>query len=148
MSTYTENYNLIKPDETDYYDVQNFNENMDVIDTQMMETTQEIENISEKIGIPTTEGNTVFSLLENSNGLSIKSIQRVFYGIAQSTTSGSVSIKTVDPEKCIVIFERLTNSSSGLIAVDYTLTTESIDITHGTTGTGTFRFGFWIIEFN
>jgi len=35
MSTFTENYNLIKPDESDYYDVQDFNKNFDTIDTSL-----------------------------------------------------------------------------------------------------------------
>ena len=29
MSTFTENYDFIKPDNEDYYDIQDFNENMD-----------------------------------------------------------------------------------------------------------------------
>lgn len=32
MSTFTENYDFIKPDNEDYYDIQDFNENMDAID--------------------------------------------------------------------------------------------------------------------
>ena len=34
MSTFTENYDFIKPDNEDYYDIQDFNENMDAIDAQ------------------------------------------------------------------------------------------------------------------
>lgn len=33
--TNTTNYNLKKPDTTDFYDVQDFNDNMDIIDGQM-----------------------------------------------------------------------------------------------------------------
>ena len=35
MSTFTENYDFIKPDNEDYYDIQDFNENMDAIDAQL-----------------------------------------------------------------------------------------------------------------
>ena len=35
MSTFTENYNLIKPDEADYYDITDFNENMDTLDAAL-----------------------------------------------------------------------------------------------------------------
>jgi hypothetical protein len=35
VSTKTTNYGLIKPDETDTYEVQNFNDNMDTIDAQL-----------------------------------------------------------------------------------------------------------------
>ena len=45
MATYTENYNLVKPDDTDYYSVSDFNENMDIIDAQLAAN----EVIEEKI---------------------------------------------------------------------------------------------------
>ena len=35
MATFTEHYDLIKPGTDDYYDVADFNENMDAIDTQL-----------------------------------------------------------------------------------------------------------------
>ena len=37
MATFTENYSLIKPDQADYYDVADWNENMDTIDAQLAE---------------------------------------------------------------------------------------------------------------
>lgn len=35
MATYTSNYNLVKPDQTDYIDISALNGNMDTIDQQM-----------------------------------------------------------------------------------------------------------------
>lgn len=68
MSTYTENYDLIKPDEEDFYDVQNFNENMDSIDMQMALTEEEIAGVSEKIGTSEDEiTNTVFGKLKTTS---------------------------------------------------------------------------------
>ena len=59
MSTFTENYDLIKPGSEDYYDVQDFNENMDTIDAQLAEAEAKIQTIhaeldaiSERIGTP------------------------------------------------------------------------------------------------
>lgn len=40
MSTFTENYDFIKPDNEDYYDIQDFNENMDAIDAQLAQAEQ------------------------------------------------------------------------------------------------------------
>lgn len=39
MATYTDNYNLKKPDGTDYVDIQDINNNMDAIDTALKENT-------------------------------------------------------------------------------------------------------------
>lgn len=76
MATFTEHYNLIKPSEEDYYDVQDFNENMDAIDTQMMETAQEtaqtaaeVAGIGEKIGTyGDTQPETIFGQLHGISG--------------------------------------------------------------------------------
>ena len=157
MSTYTENYNLIKPGDEDFYDVQEYNENMDTIDSTMAviengieEIGNDVEDVSKKIGTPKTSGATVFSMLENGGGLQIKSIQRVVHEAVKEATSATVSIKTVNPQKCIVIFERLANSSTSFLALNYTLTANAINITHGyfNTSSTVHRFGFWVIEFN
>ena len=42
MSTYTENYSLIKPDAEDFYNIDDFNENMDVIDETMTKQAEAI----------------------------------------------------------------------------------------------------------
>ncbi|MBR4016139.1 MAG: hypothetical protein IKI88_08100 [Anaerotignum sp.] len=62
MATFTEHYNLMKPGEEDYYDVLDFNENMDTIDGMMAQMETAAEGISEKIGTP-VGSETVFSLL-------------------------------------------------------------------------------------
>lgn len=74
MSTFTETYNLIKPGKEDYYDVQDFNENFDTIDAQMMQTEREIsglgvklDSLDGKIGTD-TENQTIFELLRRDKG--------------------------------------------------------------------------------
>ena len=42
MATFTEHYDLIKPGTDDYYDVADFNENMDAIDTQLYQAEQDM----------------------------------------------------------------------------------------------------------
>ncbi len=77
MAEFTENYNLIKPSEEDYYDVQDFNENMDTIDAQMAETEAEIEGLGQKLdGIDAKigeneENQTIFDLLKKTGGVKL-----------------------------------------------------------------------------
>ena len=67
MATFTEHYDLIKPGTDDYYDVADFNENMDAIDTQLYQAEQDMAGVSEKIGNPVEEGeDTLFGLLHHS----------------------------------------------------------------------------------
>ena len=150
MSTFTENYDLIKPGEEDYFDVQDFNENFDAIDGQMALTEQEIAGVNEKIGSPTESGQTIFSLLNNMEFPSlIKSIQRVFYH--NKNTGKELSINIVDPAHCIVLMERVyDNYDAGRPYVDYTLSSDLLTISHGTSSysTNVICCGFWIIEFH
>lgn len=50
MSTFTETYGLLKPDDEDYYDVSDFNENMDAIDAQMTSMDGEINELNDAVG--------------------------------------------------------------------------------------------------
>ena len=71
MATFTEHYDLIKPSTDDYYDVADFNENMDVIDTQMAQTEANVTDIGGKIGEPGDSGDdTLFGLLHPSKNQS------------------------------------------------------------------------------
>ncbi|MCI7658135.1 hypothetical protein [Anaerotignum sp.] len=68
MATFTEHYDLIKPGTDDYYDVADFNENMDAIDTQLYQAERDMAGVSEKIGNPGDEGeDTLFGLLHPSH---------------------------------------------------------------------------------
>ena len=151
MATYTENYNLAMPEESDHYNVEAFNENFETIDALLAENERVSTEINEKIGTP-ENGETIFSLLKNSDISLIKSIQKVKYTIAKDTSSGSISITEVNPAKCIVIFERLYDYiATGCTKLDYTLTETSINVSHNSHDYSTIRdnlFGFWIIEFN
>lgn len=151
MATYTENYNLTMPAEDDYYNVEDYNENFETIDSIMATNKAEMETISEKIGTPFEDGQTLFSLLQNdsSEGLTaIKSIQRVTFTASSGNTDGTCNINEVDTTKCIVLFERLSDSTnSGCNGVQYTLKNTSIVINGNTISSGKCIFGFWIIEF-
>ena len=139
MSTFTENYDLIKPDNEDYYDIQDFNENMDAIDAQLAQAEQKVAAIqasiataeetlaaiNKKLGTP-PDGQSISSLLQNG---------------------GSVTIQTVNLEKTFVITERLNNNFDSLINFSYTLSSNAITVKHTGCDVDTVKIGFWVVEF-
>ena len=132
MAKYTENFNLIKPEDDEYYDVADFNENMD------------------KIGEPEDSIlSTVFGKLNgfispDGKGVRIvKSIQRID-GVG---TNSELSIQPVDPARCIVLSERLYNYSNYLSSYSYTLEANVLKVNISTGGSQNCTVGFWIIEF-
>lgn len=153
MATYTENYNLTKPEAADFYSVEDMNDNMDSIDSLLAEGESTMERIDGKIG--TAEGDeTVLGMLQEmksgmGTGGLIKSLQRVTHTVPASSNSSSVSISTVDPSKCLVIMERLEDdTNSGCDKLLYTLEASKISMTHYSRSSTNIRLGFWIIEFN
>lgn len=61
MADYTENYNLKKPDRTDFYSVQDFNDNADIIDAALDDKlNKDFSNISSGAGgaVPIANGGT------------------------------------------------------------------------------------------
>lgn len=147
MSTFTENYDFIKPSVDDPYDIQDFNENMDAIDAQMAEQETAAEQINEKIGNPTDMGNTtVFGLLKNGGSV-VKSIQRVFYTPAQGQLTAEIDIDSVNPAKCLVLLERLKDTTGKLHYITYTLQETKLSIQNDYQNEGLLKYGFWIIEF-
>lgn len=155
MATFTENYNLIKPSEEDYYDVQDFNENMDTIDGQIAETAQqtaqtaaEVAGIREKIGsYGDTQPETIFGQFQNlsSKVSTVKSIQRFVLSPPQGTGATIFPIQRVDPSRCIVLIQRLKERS---LQVVYTLSAEQLEVEHSTYTTSVQNAGeILIIEF-
>jgi len=146
LTTFTETYNLIKPDEADYYDIADFNENMDGIDTAMAETAAEVAGVSEKIGTAADTGaETLFGKLNQmgsgtKTGLTaIKSIQHI-----PADDDGTYNIETVVPENCLVLFNRLRDSSNtGCGRVEWTLTATTLKVSYASMTGGEF----WVIEF-
>lgn len=139
MSTFTENYDFIKPDNEDYYDIQDFNENMDAIDAQLAKAEQKaaaiqasiataeesLAAINKKLGTP-PDGQSISSLLQNGGSV-IRSIQYVVYAAPKTPSyGGTLTIQEVAPEKTFVITERLNNISDSLINFSYTLSSNAI----------------------
>ena len=149
MATYTENYNLIMPEESDCYNVEPFNENFESIDTLMAENEAISNEINEKIGSPNDSGaDTLFGRLGTGSSV-IKSIQRKTYTVPASTSHNTISINEIDATKSFVIFERLYGSDDYTAEFTYSLTNTAISVSHGNYGNaGRIIVGFWIIEFN
>lgn len=160
MSTFTENYDFIKPDNEDYYDIQDFNENMDAIDAQLAQAEQKVAAIqasiataeetlaaiNKKLGTP-PDGQSISSLLQNGGSV-IRSIQYVVYTAPKSPSyGGSVTIQTVNLEKTFVITERLNNNFDSLINFSYTLSSNAITVKHTGCDVDTVKVGFWVVEF-
>ena len=160
MSTFTENYDFIKPDNEDYYDIQDFNENMDAIDAQLAQAEQKVAAIqasiataeeslaaiNKKLGTP-PDGQSISSLLQNGGSV-IRSIQYVVYTAPKSPSyGGTVTIQTVNLEKTFVITERLNNNFDSLINFSYTLSSNAITVKHTGCDVDTVKIGFWVVEF-
>lgn len=150
MATFTENYNLIKPGEADYYDIRDWNENMDAIDETMAATAGEINTMDEKMGSP-ADGAGADTLFGRIAGLAegssvIKKIQRVTCNL-KKTESTTIAIEPVDPTKCFVISERLADENdTAAKSYGYSLGAEAITAT-AENPTWDLIIGFWIIEF-
>lgn len=160
MSTFTENYDFIKPDNEDYYDIQDFNENMDAIDAQLAQAEQKVAAIqasiataeetlaaiNKKLGTP-PDGQSISSLLQNGGSV-IRSIQYVVYTAPKSPSyGGTVTIQTVNLEKTFVITERLNNNFDSLINFSYMLSSNAITVKHTGCDVDTVKIGFWVVEF-
>ncbi|WP_458407107.1 hypothetical protein [Anaerotignum sp.] len=147
MATYTENYGLTLPEAVDAYNIADYNENFESIDTLLAENEFNVSEVNKKLGTP-DEGETIFSLLK-SGGSIIKSIQYVTYSNTDGVTKKTLSINPVNLSKTIVIFERLKDTvDTGATACWYTLSETSIAVEHPDYYTDVIRYGFWVIEFN
>ena len=148
MSTYTENYSLIKPDAEDFYNIDDFNENMDVIDETMTKQAEAMDEVSEKIGNPDDSGNqTIFGKLNSSGGGCIKSIQRVEMVIKANGGSNTTNINTVDPAKCLVFLDRLGDETGTSAEISYTLNSNSLTVTTRSGYSINIKLLFQIAEF-
>lgn len=160
MSTFTENYDFIKPDNEDYYDIQDFNENMDAIDAQLAQAEQKaaaiqasiataeesLAAINKKLGTP-PDGQSISSLLQNGGSV-IRSIQYVVYAAPKTPSyGGTLTIQEVTPEKTFVITERLNNNFDSLLNFSYTLSSNAITVKHTGCDVDTVKIGFWVVEF-
>ncbi len=154
MAEFTENYELIKPSSDDYYDVADFNENMDAIDGALAETNavaaaaaSTAEEVNEKIGTG-NEGETIFSLLKAGGNGIVKNVQRFTIEVNQTDghTVATQALTPVDVNKTIVLSNVISGSPDS-ISTTHTLTEDSFTLTRISGYNGTIRKDIQIVEF-
>ena len=161
MANYTKNYNLILPEQEDYYDVEQFNSNADTIDAQMAETEQKITGLNSKLdellekisaldnklGTAADTGSSTLYGLLNSRKEVFKSWNRYTYTNTGGQPSYKIAIKTVDPTRCIVLVERLLNTDSAIRPYQYVLNADHIYVSHANwTSSGVLGLAFTVVE--
>lgn len=166
MAETTEYLGLTRPTEADFFSVSHFSENMDTLDanaeataaataalqqeigTGLADVEAKVDTINGKIGASGDTGtSTLFGKL-NSGGSLIKSIQHVIQSFSYSNKEQTTTIQTVNTAKCIVLLERLYDSSTRMCEVTYTLTATELNTTADCGGsTDRLKMGFWIVEF-
>ncbi len=155
MANYTEHYNLAMPTAEDFYDVALLNENFDTIDGLLAETAAETQSVSEKIGSAADDAqtDTVFGRLnqiaQGSTAAAftgIKSFQTAILSFSTSKGSASATINEVDPAKCIVLMDRIYDSSSMEANISYTLEATEVSASSSSSVNGSIKLQFQIIE--
>jgi len=71
LANYTTNYNLKKPASTDTYNIDDFNNNADIVDTKLWALDAELSNIKTELGVIPIDGGTFFEVYtewENDGG--------------------------------------------------------------------------------
>lgn len=137
MSTFTEHYNLIMPSTEDYYDVQDFNENTEALDTLLFEQENAIANVgekvdgvSDKIGNPGDEGeDTLFGVLEKRGGDKIYAASHQQKFSLPTTTI----VNSAEMKGGIIKLTRFVAKHSGTISI-------SLATTSSTQGSGNVVF--------
>ena len=155
MSTFTENYNLIKPGEEDYYDIQDMNENMDKLDGLLAENERAMQQVDAKLGQPTDGAEeTIFghlNRLEAAAGTAtqaVKSIQRITFSVPNNSTSTVLPLEHgVNLERTFVIFEPPYGYPE--VSLSYELGSETLTVYYPRYSYAPgYLLGFWIIECN
>ena len=136
MATYTENYNLILPEEDDFYNVEDFNENFRSMDTALSTVEAALESIDQKL-----------DQMAGKSSSAVKSIQTIITTDFNTNNANlTESIQTVEPSRCIVIADKLMDSTGGSAKFSYTLSANNITVScSGPSGYG--KMMFQIVEF-
>ena len=143
---YSENYGFALPDDGDFYDIAPVSDNFDAIDGILTEQDANLTEINSKIGTPGDSGSeTLFGLLGNSGGF-IRSFQTVDLNSTAYQGKASKNINPVDPSKCIVLMQRLQDSTHHSAKVLDTLTATDISYISESTVNGELYLRFQIIE--
>ena len=156
--TNTTNYGFNLPDGEDFYNIEDFNENMEKIDTLMFESELAISDMSSNItgligktndSVGTTSSGTVMGklnkIISNSSSTTSSVIRKITKGVSESET---VTVSLTNASKCFVILNcnvGVSGSSQALgdcvhlVSLTSTKMTVSCDHSYG--------YSYQIIEF-
>ena len=90
MATNTTNYNLVKPSENEYYDINISNSNLDIIDT-------EIKKINDKLDSVSTDAKST-SFDKSENGMTATNVQDAIQENKEAIESNKTSILALQSE--------------------------------------------------
>ena len=90
MATNTTNYNLVKPSENEYYDINVSNSNLDIIDTEIKKVNDRLDSVS------TDAQSTSFD--NSSNGMTATNVQDAIEENKQSIEVNKTSILELQTE--------------------------------------------------
>ena len=90
MATNTTNYNLVKPSENEYYDINVSNSNLDIIDTEIKKVNDRLDSVS------TDAQSTSFD--NSSNGMTATNVQDAIEENKQNIEANKTSILSLQSE--------------------------------------------------
>ena len=88
MATNTTNYNLVKPSENEYYDINVSNSNLDIIDTEIKKINDRLDSVS------TDAQSTSFD--NSSNGMEATNVQDAIEENKQNIEANKTSILSLE----------------------------------------------------
>ena len=92
MATNTTNYNLVKPSENEYYDINVSNSNLDIIDTEIKRVNDRLDSVS------TDAQSTSFD--NSSNGMIATNVQDAIEENKESIEANKTSILSLQELVC------------------------------------------------
>ena len=90
MANNTTNYNLVKPSENEYYDINVSNSNLDIIDTEIKKVNDRLDSVS------TDAQSTSFD--NSSNGMEATNVQDAIEENKQNIEANKTSILSLQEE--------------------------------------------------
>ena len=88
MATNTTNYNLVKPSENEYYDINVSNSNLDIIDTEIKKVNDRLDSVS------TDAQSTSFD--NSDNGMTATNVQDAIVENKQNIEANKTSIQSAN----------------------------------------------------
>ncbi len=118
MSTTTTNYGLTKPDSNDYYNIENHNDNMDIIDAQLK------ENADAAAAAITSYGTTATEVATTNSGGSAMTVSRSdhVHGLPDVTTTATTSEASLADGETFTTIDSIITDGKGRVTAKNTKT--------------------------